>query len=329
MTKQRSFRRDERGIAMVQTAIFLTALTALVTVGVDVGRLAFTATEVQNLADIAATAAAKHVVNGDGTSRQGADLLAGQNFVDGAAATPSNVPLVEDGTYDFATGTFNPGGSPATAVRATAAATVQNIFAGILGTPNTTVTKTATASYAYPGGGQAGLPIAIGDCAFPDPNCQSDSCLPQVLQIPSPSDNSAWTGFTEGSSTNNIGDFFPTACGGNGDPIPGIVANQGGTCVDDGINDCISLNNGQEVPLLNLIQGCLDAGLDTFLVPVIDCDAGLNGNAPVMGFATIQITSVVNSGGTKHIELRAIHNANAPGPPGGGNFGSGSVVLVN
>ena len=46
--------RSERGVALVAVAVFLGALLALTAVGIDIGRLAHTATEVQTVADASA-----------------------------------------------------------------------------------------------------------------------------------------------------------------------------------------------------------------------------------------------------------------------------------
>jgi hypothetical protein len=114
--------------------------------------------------------------------------------------------------------------------------------------------------------------------------------------------------------------FFPTGC----------KANTGGvTPPTIHVGDSINLNNGQIEPLLTLLQDCLDAGINTFLVPIIECGIQYVQNAPVQGFATIVITEVQATGNPKYVKLDTIFNANEPGPPGGGGFGSGAVSLVN
>jgi Flp pilus assembly protein TadG len=312
-----------RGIALAQTGIALTALISLVAVGVDVGRIALTATEVQTLADLSAAAGAKEIVDphAGGTARAGADAVIPLNTVDGAAAAAGDggeVPNVDVGNYDFDNATFTNGGTPNNAVRATATVQVNTLLAGIFGSSTETVTKTATAAFGSTGGAQPQLPLTVCDSNFPNPDCMGDGCLPNLIQVPNPSDTSGWTGFFETAGTSTIGDFFPTACGGEGNEIPYL-----------NVGDEISVNNGQETPLLNLLQACLDAGLNTFVIPIIDCPANINQDIPVMGFATIVVTAVYAQGSPKYVELGAIFNASLPGPPGGGNFGSGSVTLVN
>ena len=310
--------KSQRGIALISTAVALTALIALTAVGVDVGRLVFTATEVQSTADIAATAGAKSLVlQGSGSAQSGAEVVAGANYIDGKKVTGSNLDSIEEGNYTA--GVFTPGGAPVNAVRATASASVNNILASVFGDPVTKVTKKATAAYASVGSAQPQLPLAIGDCDFTDPDCLDNSCLPQFFQVPSTEDNSAWTGFFGVAGGTAIGDLFPEECEGEGNPIPTVQ-----------IGDEISLNNGQAVgSILNLVENCFNAGLTEFLVPVIDCDAQYVQGLPVLGFATIVIHDVITTGNPKYIEASVTFDAEVPGAPGGGTFGSGSVVLVN
>src|SRR6266404_9849467 len=55
---------NQRGIGLIATGIWIMAFFALTAVGVDVARIAFTATEVQTIAEVAATGAATTIVNG-------------------------------------------------------------------------------------------------------------------------------------------------------------------------------------------------------------------------------------------------------------------------
>lgn len=306
-------RRNDRGAAMVSTALVLTALIALTVVGVDVGRLGFTATEVQNTADIAAVAAATSMMEGQSAS-SGAAVVLGQNVVEGKNAV-DNLDGLEIGSYDPATNAFTPGGTPAIAVRASASATVNNTLAGFFGTPTSHVVRMATAAFSSLGAGTPTLPMAIGDDMFV-PDCYDDSCLPQLIQVPSPDDNTAWTGFFEGANTSNIGDYFPTECGGDGETVP-IVS----------VGDSITLNNGQESPLLNKVECLVNMGITEFLIPVVDASQ-FTQTATVVGFVTVVVDSVKTTGNPKGATLHAIFSATEPGPPGGGNFGTGSVHLV-
>ena len=138
--------KNERGQVFVAAAVSLAAFLALTVVAVDIGRLAHTATEVQTVADAAANAGAtallKKTLTGAAVDPIAeAQFVAGQNTVDGQPAVVADIALLH---YDFASGTFT-SGSP-NAVRATPSVTVTNLIAGVLGDPQTTVTKTATAA---------------------------------------------------------------------------------------------------------------------------------------------------------------------------------------
>jgi Flp pilus assembly protein TadG len=307
---------DEKGAAMVYTAIAMTAMLAFAAVGVDIGHLAFTATEVQSAADSAATAGAHAMLRGN-DAQGGAEQVMGLNRIDGHIATP-DLQSVDVGNFDGTA--FSTGGTPQNAVHVTAAATVSNLLGSMYGHPNSTVTKVATASFVSLAGGQPTLPLAIGDCAFPDPNCLDSSCLPSLTQVPNPTNNTAWTGFFGGTGTSDLRSFFPTSCPhGGGVDAPEVE-----------VGDSINLNNGQ-TNVLDMVQCLFDAGITQFVVPVVNCGGNFNQSSEVKGFATIVIDSVVSSGNPKGINLHAIFNSEAPGKPGpagGGSFGTGFVALV-
>jgi Flp pilus assembly protein TadG len=310
--------QDERGIALAQTIIGLMALMGLTVLGTDLGRLAFTATEVQTAAEVAATAGARSLIDG-GSAQAAAETLVGANTIDGHAGTGANIDSIETGSFDHATGAFLSGGTPATAVRATTSVTINNLLAGLLGSPTSLVTKTAIASFSGLGNGTPTLPLVIGDDNF-DEDCFSDDCMPTLIHVPSPEDNVAWTGFFDGASTSNISDYFPSEYGGGGESLPPLS-----------LGDDVSLNNGQETPLLNIIADMVDAGVNEFVIPVVD-STQFNQTGPVVGFATIVIDEVITTGTDKGITLHAIFNsdglADGGGVGGGGNFGTGLVQLV-
>ena len=118
----RSARKQERGAVLTAFVLTSTALFALTAVGVDTGRLALTANEVQTVADTAATAGARALVEGGSaaTARAQAQTVVGQNRVNGTAASIQAAQL-EVGSYNAATGSFANGAVPANAVRATPA----------------------------------------------------------------------------------------------------------------------------------------------------------------------------------------------------------------
>jgi hypothetical protein len=314
--------KDRRGFATVYLGVSILALVAIAALGADIGRVAFTATEVQSAADVVATTGAKQLVLESADPRADAESVLHENAIDGSAAQGSQIQAFEIGNYNGTTEVFTPGGTPTNAVRAVVQAEIDNILADLLGAPKSTVTKSATAAYGSIGSGQPTLPLAVGDCNFPTPDCMDDECLPTLVQVPSTDaqdegDNSAWTAFFEQAGQTEINSYFPTACGGGGEVSPTIH-----------VGDDITLNNGQLTPLLNLLDACLDAGINEFLVPIIECGIQFVQTAPVLGFATIRVTDVVSTGDPKYVQLDAIFNASAPGPPGGDGYGSGAVSLV-
>lgn len=289
-------------------------------VGVDLGRLALTATEVQTVADIAATAGAMALLN-DENPVANAQHVVHRNLVDGKRATISGDDL-ELGHYSWESRAFVPGGLPTDAVRATAHATVSNLVAGIWGDYRTTVTKTATAAFSGTASQNVSLPIVVGECHFSAFN-SSHSCsdLPTLEQVPSIADNSGWTSLSEESaSTSETKEYLPEQCGGGGLPPPPLHAGQ-----------FINVSGGQQASVLKIIENCLKRGVDTYVIPIVSCPV-YNQNMQVLGFATIVVESVKTTGkgkeGYKHISLTSICNAQAPGPPGGTDFGTSSVALV-
>src|SRR5262249_17351552 len=188
------------------TAFVVVAFTA---VGVDVAHLVLSASEIQNLADAAAPAAATALIQGSNAT-SAANTIAANNYILGSAATASNISSVQQGNYNGTS--FTSGGAPANAVRVTATASVSNMWGTALGRGASTVTKQATAAYTTTGSTQPQLPIAIGNCSF---NCGSNGCLPPPLtQVPAGSNNKGWRKLTFGSPRETGGEaLFPTGGG--------------------------------------------------------------------------------------------------------------------
>jgi hypothetical protein len=349
---------NQRGIGLVGTCLLLTAFLALTAVGLDVGRLAFTASEVQSAADIAATAGATAVIKGrdaqtDANTVLGSDALGSPlNMIDGQAAYPGATTTVEVGTIDPATGSFNPGGgAAANAARATSVATVQNLFAGVFGADNasTTVTKTAIAALTSTGSGAPQLPLALADGCFQDSDCsEGEGHCPNALCTQSNGcptgvgNTAAWTGFNSANCTDNgdgtINNFVPTAsCAwpqSGGDQPPPLLNTP----------TCITLNNGT---LTNVYKAALcywcTHKTKTFLVPVFQhaCDGTpIPNTGTAIGFATIMITDFVNLDGSlvsctevnpnpRGIIIKSVRSTNNPGTVGGcPHCGTGFVRLA-
>src|SRR2546426_2423220 len=113
-------RESQRGIALITMALWMTAFFAFAVLGVDIGRVAFTANEVQAVADIAATAGAGTLAKGgsSGQAKTDAQSVVATNAVDGSPASIAASDIVTGG-YDYQTAAFQPGANPSTAVRAT------------------------------------------------------------------------------------------------------------------------------------------------------------------------------------------------------------------
>lgn len=325
---QRS-RKKQRGIALAVVGMMMFAFLALSVVAVDLGRLAHTATEAQNMADTAATAGAAALMEGR-DSLDGAGAVASVNVLDGegkSACRGSGCEVViDDGYWSLAEG-FVVGGvdGAVNAVRASVTEEVDNIVAGVFGSSSaqSTVRRMAIAAASPPGAGRPTLPVALGECYFNDP-CFEQGCLPDMIQIPSNNDgsanNTAWTSFFVGNTNpNTVSQYIPSPCGG-GVEGPDIQ-----------VGDDINLNNGQLTgPIFNALQCLVDNNMLDFTIPVIrsegeSCGGPLNQSEEVVGFARIHILEVNGQGNPKYIRVSSIFEDNAPGPPGGGCLGCGFV----
>ncbi len=343
VNQDRATLRNQRGQSLPLLAIGMLSLMGLAAGAVDIGRHAFTATELQNLADAAASAAAKvagnycttggtggvcapNVAASNAAAYSAAQTMTQYNKVNGEVTGFAASDVVV-GRYDA--GTFTPSGQPSNAVRATARKTINNIIAGMLGNPTSTITRTATATIVGVGAGLPTMPLAIGKTYWQ--NCINFGCpQPQVILVPDGVDNAGWTGFfISGQSQSNVKGYIPAPCGGGVAP-PFIK-----------IGDIIQLGNGQGNQL-NAVQ-CLvcNQGQNNFLVPIIDNTAQFNQTAPVVGFATIVVDSFNYStrpytrtcgqsggGSIQSFNVRSVFNANVTGPSGPGFYGSGWAQMV-
>ena len=306
-------RKNERGFALVAFAITATTLFAFLPLGIDLGRLAFTANEVQAVADVAATAGATYLMTGQdaATARAQARAVVAQNRVAGASASIPVDADIQVGQYNPQTATFTNGAQPYNAVRATPSATITNQFAGIFGDSykTSTVTKTATAGFSGLGQGVATLPLVIGACEFANmQSCFADSsCLPKFTQAPNGSDNTGWI---KGQGV---------YCGADAPSAPVMSVGQ-----------TVDLNNGQVTSTLKDVADCVNDGNTEFTIPIVDgpCDHNFNQTRTIVGFATVVVTNVTSTGGSKGIDVSAIFKQ-VSGPAGGGAYGSGQMRLYN
>lgn len=308
--------KEDRGVAVPLVAIVLAVMIALTAVGVDTGRVATVATEAQTAADIAATAATLALLDGDTPATRANQVLA-HNKINGSDAGTMLTELVVgniDPDYNFTAG-----GLPANAVRSQVTATIDNVVLGAIGAPQSTLVREAIATFAGRGDGTPTLPVVLGECHF-DPNCFEQSCMPNLSQVPSPSDNSGWTGFFEGANNTTVSSYMPD--------VDGPGCNGGGLVQPLKVGDVINLANGQTTGLLRDVQCALNAGMRTFTIPIVPCNHQYNQAAPVLGFAKIEVDFVISSGSPKGIWLHGIYEGQQPGSPGGGQFGLLAVSLV-
>jgi Flp pilus assembly protein TadG len=309
-------RKGERGVALVAFAISMGALFGLAAVAIDIGRISMVANETQNVADIAATAGAVNLLNSGTatTARADAQSVVAQNWLAGAAAAIATSDI-QVGQYNPQTNTFTNGASPPDAVKATKSTTVQNLFAGFFGPSfmNSTVTRSATAGFTGPGQAGVTLPLVIGDCDFGSlSQCTLDpTCLPTLSQAPATSNNTGWI--------KNDSPYYPAACGGPSTPT---IVNVG---------DSLGLQGGQGTGnWLRSVENCFNQGIREFTVPIVSCaKSNFNQSAIVVGFATIDVTSIVDTGSAKGLNLNAVFKEDTGAPAGGGAYGMGKMRLYN
>jgi len=313
----RGRRPRSRGAVLVAMALAMLVLLGLAVLGIDVGRLAQTASEVQAFADSAATAGASALLAGSsrGTAVGQATTVGAQNGVDGKAGTQAQLIF---GRWDAASATFTATNVRPSAVRAAATATVRTLLAGIWNQPTVTVQRTATAAFTGLGRAVPTLPFAIGDCAFQSlAACfGQNGCLPRMQGAPTAATHTAWTAFLDSpADQGNVGAYLPPACGGSRRP-PQL-----------GVGDRISLGTAPADPVLRALSRCVTPGQSEFLVPTVSCSANFAQAGPVSGFATVVIDAV-RTNGRKGLTLHAVFRQ-VPGPPAGcEKCGTGCVALV-
>ena len=328
-THRFSSRGRQRGAALATVGIFMIVLAGMAVVGVDVGRLAYTATETQVVADAGAVAYAKTMLDNEVYDRNdspfdAADQVVADNSIDGKSASAAKVEYAV-GKFDFEAREFRPGGFPSNAVRATGAATIDNIFAGMFGNGSSTVERLAVAAFGGAGQARPTLPVAVGDCFFKRYE-RSDKCsdLPKLSQVPDGTDNSCWTSLRPtGANTSEVIDMLPEECCG------------GGRCGGGQLSPLVSVGNqinivnGQQSKILQVLADCVDQGIDEFVIPIVECGK-CNQVAPVVGFATVTLTRVQDTGKNKGIAVDALCRSESEGgaPGGGGNYGLKTLALV-
>jgi hypothetical protein len=287
-------------------AIFLTVIFGFTALGIDVARLAHTATEVQTVADAAARGGAAGLLASGGVAGTGitrAHLVANTNEMNGETVTNADV-LVDEGHYDFNDEQFQcctsntpcckngswgdltcvAGGACATrsAVLATPATTVDNLVAGFIdfinaqgqitsaaasGAPHAT-TRITKIAVAAPTGPGAGCLVPAG-CSANDWACYCSKGVPPCLPITAPSCE------------------FPPNCSGAACQLPALK---------------VSNNNNDTAAWTGFDQGHNDAVVRSFLAQGPCQPPGQKDVAPpTFVDGTIDVTNGINANGSKNV----------------------------
>jgi len=311
---------NQRGIALSYVVIFIFVLFATAGLAVNLGNLAWTATEVQNAADAGAVAGARALLEKVADPSTHATAVLSGNQVHGATPIMESFEL---GTYTTAIG-FVVGGPPQDAVKVTVSATATNIIwlDGIFGSATSPVTKNAVAAILNLGEDTPTLPLSLCNGAF-DPNCTGAGCLPVNLTLSSDkADNAGWTSFLPNTSPK---DFLPDS---------GAHCRGGTEAAPIAVGDAVYVTNGVAADMLKCVATMFDSNpTQQYVVPVVDLACGnladpkFVGSPIVLGFATITVTSVVTTGNDKSITVDVVPGRGS-GAPGGGTFGTRTVRLV-
>ncbi len=333
-----SSRKNERGQALAFFGIGMLAFVALAVIGVDVGRLAFTAAEVQSIADAAATAGAGALADLRPDPLGDATKVVGQNYVDARTGTVGGnttdvIKSITPGVWDFTARTFTASSwtdPTANAVRARGVATVENLVAAAIGVVTSDVERQATAVAGGACTEVGALPIAIEQDAIQQfldaPDCRN---IPVTRLYQVPFDNSCWTSLSSAATnTTSVQNHIPAACQGSGNGNVG-----GGQTAVVSVGQSIDLSNGQLASSLGVIAGCLTANppQSEFIVPVVgDGQCGSHASN-IVSFARIIIDHVQSTGSasTKGVYIKGVCREELTGTnPGCNTAGENAVAIV-
>lgn len=134
MTAPSAGRHDEGGFVLAWVALLLTLLLGVAGFAVDLGHWYLTSSRLQNGADAAAMGGVVHLPGDMASASAAARLLAQENGVPDGGATRVEV---------------GPGVRP-TQLKVTVRTTVSNFFAGLLGVPTTTISRSSVADFRRP-----------------------------------------------------------------------------------------------------------------------------------------------------------------------------------
>ncbi len=324
-------RDRERGQALAFVGIAMIMLVALAVIGVDVGRLAFTASEVQSIADAAATAAAGAIGAHENDPLAVATAVVRQNYVDArtgnvGSATTDVVKSITPGVWDFSARTFKAStwNDPlVNSARVRAVATVDNLLAAAIGFAQSDVERQATAAAGGACTEVLALPIAIEKDAIQQfldsADCRTTS-VTRLFQVPT--DNSCFTSLSADSASASTEKSLIPICGGGGG---------GGKTQSVSIGDSINLDNGQQSTVLQALDDCVKAGQNEFVVPVIGDGSCGSHPSNVVAFARIIIDHVQTTGASnqKGVYIKGVCRETVSGTnPGCLTGGENAMAIV-
>ena len=141
------------------------------------------------------------------------------------------------------------------------------------------------------------LPIAIGSC-YLDAFAASGQCadLPTRIDVPNTTDDACFSTRAEngGPAARLLETIPPTCCSG--------TTCGGGSLAYPPLGEEIVGVGGNLDTVLAVLADCAADYTINFRVPIIPCGQCAQKN-PVLGFTDVTLTSVVSTGGTKHVEL--------------------------
>jgi Flp pilus assembly protein TadG len=317
-TRRKAIKRE--GNIAVAVALSLVMIMGFSTLVVDVGNLYLVRNELQNAADAAALAGARHFYPSatSGATASSTPLWSSAELEASTAAPDhtSNNVLITD--YETRSGYWdlnnpitsgdlpdrktNPGANDVPALQVTVrrasganGGPVRNFFAAILGTPTTDVSATAIAICASPGRMEPGLllPMVISSAVANQRSTYHDAS--HVVRIGSSyhyptSEAGQWTSFDLNSNSSDI--------------IRGLFTTGNPSAL--GIGDNIWISTGTKATLYSSVPYPRD------VVLAVVNDVSSTGSKPIVEFVSFHITNSVGANG-KYIEGYFIQDMYVPG----------------
>lgn len=334
-SKLRRLLKEDRGVTAVLMALSLTTAIGLTAAATDLGMLYVAKAELQNAADATALAAADTMLGKDGNNNPiaqpyvalaSAQQYSGANSVIGISPTLKN-PAGSDftiGYWDPATGAFDPNrtgmgltdAQDVTAVKILlrrddqANTPVGTYFAAIFGINSVNLTASSTAFVGYSNQVPVGaMPVPIAVWASKVSNGSGPFCG-DVLTIGQNSGD-YWTSFFDAPASTPAVDAY--ACGCKHSPLVKV-------------GDSIQITNGnQSNNTFGDLQDQFNAhkvnGIWSVVLPVI-ADGYSHGAAPVVGFATFNVTAVHKAPAKDVVGTLACGVVVPNSPTGGPNYGA-------